>query len=204
MLGLVPGIVLVLSPEHVQETVHDSHALVEALRWQLGEVAPRGSSFTRVPPQDLNGEGKGQQGRYSFCWLVMGGTYLTAERSLCERWSAANGEKSLLGPAHLRASGLQGVLLEGQQVVVHGIHQQAVTLRVHHHPRHWLDLADELACWDCLKANVRQEFCCVRLTRGVKVEPLHGQLERARCTNTQMKKKGIDIYFLLYSFMHTC
>lgn len=59
MLGLVAGIVLVLSPEHVQETVHDGHALVEALGGQLGQVSPRGSSFTRVPPQYLNGESKG-------------------------------------------------------------------------------------------------------------------------------------------------
>lgn len=63
MLGLVTGIVLVLSTNHVQEAVHDSHTLVEALCWQLGEVAPRGSSFTRVPPQYLNGEGKFQQGK---------------------------------------------------------------------------------------------------------------------------------------------
>lgn len=110
----------------------------------------------------------------------MKGTHLTAERSLCERWSAANGEESLLGPTHLCTSGLQGVLLEGQQVVVHGIHQQTVTLRVHHHPRQWLDLTDELAGWDCLEADMRQEFCRVRLARGIKVEPLHGQLERER------------------------
>lgn len=75
MLGLVTSIVLVLSPKHVQKTVHDSHALVEALCWQLGEVAPRGTSFTMVPPQYLNGEGKGQQRRYFFSSLVMKGTY---------------------------------------------------------------------------------------------------------------------------------
>lgn len=80
-----------------------------------------------------------------------------------------------------------------------------MTLRVHHHPRHWLDLADQLAGWDGLKADVGQEFGRVRLAGGVKVEPLHGQLGRARCTNTRMeKKKGIDLSFLLDSFMHTC
>lgn len=67
MLGLVAGIVLVLSSEHVQETVHDGHALVEALCGQLGQVSPRGSSFTRVPPQYLNGESKGHtRGKESF------------------------------------------------------------------------------------------------------------------------------------------
>lgn len=76
-----------------------------------------------------------------------------------------------------RASGLQGVLLVGQQVVVHGVHQQAVTLGVLHHARHRLDLAHQLAGRDGLKANVRQKLCGVNLTGGVKVEPLHGELE---------------------------
>lgn len=87
VLGLVTGVVLVLSPKHVQEAVHDRHALVEALCRQLGEVAPRGSSFTRVPPQHLKGEGKGQQARGGgsfFCASVMNGTDLAAESSLCE------------------------------------------------------------------------------------------------------------------------
>lgn len=60
VLGLVAGVVLVLSPSHVQETVHHSHTLVEALRRQLGEMAPGGSSITRVPPQHLDTGVKGQ------------------------------------------------------------------------------------------------------------------------------------------------
>lgn len=60
MLGLVAGVVLVLSSRHIEEAVHDSHTLVEALCWQLGEVAPGGSSFTRVSPQYLDPEVKGQ------------------------------------------------------------------------------------------------------------------------------------------------
>lgn len=60
VLGLIAGVVLILSSGHVQEAVHHSHALVEALRRQLGEVAPGGSSFTRVSPQHLDGEVRGQ------------------------------------------------------------------------------------------------------------------------------------------------
>lgn len=59
---LVSGVVLVLSSRHIQKTIHHSHALVEALCWQLGEVTPGGSSVTRVPPQHLNAKVKGQFG----------------------------------------------------------------------------------------------------------------------------------------------
>lgn len=61
MFGLVASVVLVLSSGHVQEAIHDGHALVKALSRKLGQVAPGGSSFTRVPPQHLNGKVKGQQ-----------------------------------------------------------------------------------------------------------------------------------------------
>lgn len=54
VFGLVPGVVLVLSSSHVQEAIHHSHTLVEALRWQLGQVAPGGTTVTRVPPQNLD------------------------------------------------------------------------------------------------------------------------------------------------------
>lgn len=60
MLGLVAGVVLVLSSGNVQEAVHHSHTLVEALSRQLAQVTPGGSSFTRVPPHHLDTEVKGQ------------------------------------------------------------------------------------------------------------------------------------------------
>lgn len=56
MLGLVAGVVLVLSSHHVQEAVHHGHALVEALSRQLDQVAPAGPSLTRVSPQNLRAQ----------------------------------------------------------------------------------------------------------------------------------------------------
>lgn len=183
VLGLVASIVLVLPSSHVQEAIHHSHTLVEALRRQLGEVAPGGSCVSRVSPQHLGTEVKGQR-RMSMCFS--GGECtrrtqspdLAAERSLGERRTAADGEQCLLAAADVCAPGLQGVLLVGQQVVVHGFHQQTVALRVHHHAGHRLDLTHQLAGRDRLKADVRQELCGVGMTRGVKVEPPDGQLER--------------------------
>lgn len=211
MLGLVTGIVLVLSSEHVQEAVHDSHALVEALRWQLGEVAPRGSSFPRVPPQHLDGRGQRSARETPLAVKGRGGgrAHLAAEGSLRQRRPPADGEEGLLGAAHLRASGLQGILLEGQQVVVHGVHQQTMALGVHHHPRHRLDLADELAGWDGLEADVRQELGGVGLTRGVEVEPLHGQLGRDarihKCVDVQPPPgRFICAHMLLYIVYTYC
>ena len=60
VLGLVAGVILVLSSCHVQEAVHHSHTLIEALRWQLGKVTPGGSSITRVSPHHLYTGVKGQ------------------------------------------------------------------------------------------------------------------------------------------------
>lgn len=103
-------------------------------------------------------------------------TDLAAERSLGERRPPAHAEQGLLTGSDLRASGLQAVLLEGQQVVVHGVHQQPVAVRVHHHAGHRLDLAHQLAGGDRLEADVGQQLGGVSLTRRVEVEPPHGQL----------------------------
>ena len=88
MLGLVAGVVLVLSSSHVQEAVHHGHTLVEALGRQLGQVTPGGSSVTRVPPQHLSPEVKGQRGVTSLELLLANrdtqSTDLAAESSLSE------------------------------------------------------------------------------------------------------------------------
>lgn len=68
MLGLVAGVVLILSSGHIQEAVHHGHTLVEALRRQLDEMTPGGPSFARVPPQNLVTEVKCQRELF-FCFL---------------------------------------------------------------------------------------------------------------------------------------
>lgn len=105
-------------------------------------------------------------------------TDLTAEGPLGEGGSASDGEQRLLSPSDLRMPGLQAVLLVGQQVVVHGVHKQAVTLRVQHHAGHRLDQAHQLTSRDGLKAYVGQELCSVGLACGIEIQPPHGQLKR--------------------------
>lgn len=60
MLGLVAGVILVLSSDHVQEAVHHGHTLVEALGRQLDQMTPASPSFTGVPPQNLHTEVQSQ------------------------------------------------------------------------------------------------------------------------------------------------
>lgn len=105
-------------------------------------------------------------------------TDLTAQGAFGKRRPPADGDKSLLAASDLSPAGLQGVLLVGQQVVVHGVHQQAVTLRVLHHTGHCLDLAHQLARRDCLQAHVRQQRRGVWLTGCLEIQPLHGHLEK--------------------------
>ncbi|KAG7218652.1 hypothetical protein INR49_019960, partial [Caranx melampygus] len=102
------------------------------------------------------------------------------------RRPASDGEQRLLCAADLRASGLQRVLLVRQQVVVHGVHQQAVTLGVQHHARHRLDLTHQLARRDRLEADVAQQLGGVDLTRGVEM------LDRNR-KKKKKKRAGLSL-----------
>lgn len=112
MLGLVAGVVLVLSSDHVQEAVHHGDTLVEALGWQLDQVTPASPSFTGVPPQHLNREVQSQLSDVYLCFIHLwvrlrlekNELHLTAQSSLGERWPATNGEEGLLAAAHLRAA----------------------------------------------------------------------------------------------------
>ena len=102
--------------------------------------------------------------------------HLSAECAFCDGGAPPNGHQGRLGATDLSAAGLQRVLLVGQQVVVHGVHKQAVTLRVHHQPGHRLHLAHQLAGGDRLETHVGNDLSGVQLALRVKVQPLHGQL----------------------------
>lgn len=113
MLGLVAGVVLVLSSDHVQEAVHHGHTLVEALGRQLDQVTPASPSFTGVPPQNLHTQVQSQLSDVYLCFIHLSvllrlekkkGLHLTAQSSLGERWPTTNGEEGLLAAAHLRAA----------------------------------------------------------------------------------------------------
>lgn len=64
-------------------------------------------------------------------------------------------------------------------MVVHGVNQQAVTLGVQHHSGDGLDLAHQLAGWNCLKTDLGQKLSSVRLTGSVEVQPLIGELQES-------------------------
>ncbi|TNN51954.1 hypothetical protein EYF80_037861 [Liparis tanakae] len=118
-------------------------------------------------------------------------TDLPAESPLGERRPPADGEQRLLPGPDLRVSGLQGVLLEGQQVVVHGVHQQAVAVRVHHHAGHRLDLAHQLTGGDRLKADEVGDLLQGQLGEERRVRELHKVLQDEAARGVAHRRQAV-------------